>query len=1847
MKQSILSVREQSRFGFERVKTLLAVGVLGLVMGANVAFAQNVASSQTLKLPMQYHGISPPLRDLARNPPFVSAENGHVFEDELEKLVEITEPVRGPVTPPPQPFVQTAPPKPFAAVLGTSFEATGTGLFGFTITGAPPDMTLAVGPRHIVTWVNSQYAVFDKAGNVLLAPVNGNTLFTGLGNVCETTNRGDPILQYDRLANRWVLSQFAFTSQTAAPWLQCIAVSTTDDPTGTYVRYTVDFGAIGFNDYGKLGVWPDGYYTSYNIFNSPSAFILALCASDRVKMLAGDPTATTLCVASANIAGGAAFLPADLDGTTLPSDLTQGGIFVRQSTAPALRYTKLKPNFTAGTATATDGFGGASGSFVNLALPTTTRACNGAANSTCIAQPGTTNLLDTLGDRLMYRLAFRNRGGVESMIVTHSVDPDGAGARSSALRWYEIRNPLGNPANVVVALRPTLFQNGTYDPGAAGDRWMGSMAMDKYGNMLAGYSVVNSATLLKPSIAVAGRLAGDAINTLQAESIALTGTGSQNGTLTRWGDYSTMQIDPVDDSTFWFISQYLTADGTFNWRTRVVSYRFQVPVATTLPASLVSKVAATLNGTINASGISSVVSFEYGLTNAYGTTVTATPSPVTGAAATAVNFALTGLTANTTYHFRVRAANTEGTDIGVNQSFYTNDLGLQVGSVTLPAITNTFANGVTRVRYSQVFGSVPVVVVQPTNEDADPQAVRILNVTAQGFDLLQVEAPGGAGCASCTGKGLGMTVNWLAALPGSYRLPNIVPEAALRFGVQPSAPGLGVLVKVGTVSTSANQRSALPGGFASWPATSWQPVIYPAHVGINPANFVFGSPPVVLTTIQTWTTANEGTDLNLAGLAPTLTGVPEPWATVVSRAVTATGFDVALESSEVDNDDTGGAGFNGAETIGYIAIQSGVSVQLRQNDGPVVGLGTGVGTATDACTAIDVLFPTGTPLVAANFRGFAGKQTRVDDDGGWLRRCVLSSPAADTARMTVKIDEDDDLDVDRAHASAETFGAAIFGGDFTTTPIALARLSSARSGGSIDVRLSTATEVGHLGYRIWGRTNAQSDWRALHADLIVSANADGMVGRSYQRTVAADQINEIRIEDVDILGRSRFHPETPVGTVIGADAITAPLNWAAIQAANLATPVRLSRGTESAVLADVLKSGIQRVRYEDMAAAGWPAAVSLVDIAVTDRSRAMLRHVACPGKASEFGPGCTVEWLATASESLYGALNAYKIAVDPANARVVSSGALVDLGDQPRVANSEIKFAPNRGYSFSAPGNDPWYDARMVATSSPVEISREFSLPERADGPVNISIMLWGGLDYAGTSSDHSVEILLNGQSLDTRRFDGLVEERIDLSLPTGLLLPINSLTVRVLADTGYVADVVLLDGFTINYPRKSTVSGGELRAGIVNAELASPASDFFGSSFESKTGFKLAGITAPSVIWSQAGETVRRDTLAADGLLDVSTSGFVLSESSHIAVPSLRNVVAANINTTTVDYLIITHPLFEAELTQLIALQQGRGFSVRTLRTDEIYAAKSDFAPSPQAIREVISQINPRFVLLVGGDSYDYNDYLGVGSQSYLPTFYHAADQIVRFAATDALFSDTNDDGTPERALGRIPARTVAELRLAISSIVQRGNTPAVRYLAVAGASSPAEHFDIHSRSLLSYLRQGQPTEFALVDELGITAARAKAAAGLGGDADWVNYLGHSSPNRWASQNLLDTSQLSGINRSGIPAVVSQWGCWNNYFVLPDQDTMAHALMLRSNRLASSVIGSTSLAEDASHMALGTRFFDLVEDGRIGDRDGTVINTLGEALMAAKADLMRSNPENIESNYSITLFGDPAAVLR
>jgi hypothetical protein len=435
---------------------------------------------------------------------------------------------------------------------GLNFAGIGQGDYGFSVQYAPPDTNGAVGATQYVQWVNTYFAVFNKTTGAIAAgfPKPGNSIWEGFGGGCQTNNDGDPIVQYDKLANRWILTQFSVST---TPYLQCVAVSTTSDATGTYYRYAFSYGNTQFNDYPKLGVWPDGYYISYNIFNNGQTFAGSkVCAFDRTKMLAGDATATQQCFQLSTSYGG--LLPSDLDGTTPPPAGSPN--FFMNFGANSLNLWKFHVDF-ANSANST--FTGPT----NIPVAAFNAACSGGG--ACIPQPGTSNKLDSLADRLMYRLAYRNRSGVESLVVNHSVAVGTNKRRQvTSVRWYEIRNPNGIPS---------VYQQGTLGTGDGIHRWMGSIAMDKFGNIALGYSASSSSVY--PSIRYTGRLSTDALGTMQTENNIIAGTGSQVGfSLHRWGDYSAMTVDPVDDCTFWFTTEYLKTNGAWNWSTRIASFKF-------------------------------------------------------------------------------------------------------------------------------------------------------------------------------------------------------------------------------------------------------------------------------------------------------------------------------------------------------------------------------------------------------------------------------------------------------------------------------------------------------------------------------------------------------------------------------------------------------------------------------------------------------------------------------------------------------------------------------------------------------------------------------------------------------------------------------------------------------------------------------------------------------------------------------------------------------------------------------------------------------------------------------------------------------------------------------------------------------------------------------------------------------------------------------------------------------------------------------------------------------------------------------------------------------------------------
>jgi len=397
--------------------------------------------------------------------------------------------------------------------------------------------------------------IFNKAGVKLLGPVNTNTFFANFaaGTNCQNTNDGDGVVRYDRLADRWVISQFSVNGGNG-PFFQCIAVSTSPDPTGSYTRYQFSFNA--FNDYPKMGLWPDAYYFTYNLFPNNVFGGARACAVDRVKMIAGNLNATQQCFDTGT--NFAALLASDLDGPT-PPPAGEPNLMLALNTT-ALDFFKFHVDFTTPTNST---FSGANPTAIPVAA--FTPLCNGG---TCVVQPGTTQQLDSLADRLMNRLVYRNFGDHEALLVSHAVTAGGTGG---GVRFYELH--LNGACTATSCATPTIFQQGTFAPDAS-FRWMSSMAFDQVGNIAMGYSV--SSSTINPSIRYTGRLTTDALGTMgQGEATLIAGTGSQTGNqLSRWGDYSSMNIDPSDDCTFWYTQEYMAATGSFNWHTRIGNFKF-------------------------------------------------------------------------------------------------------------------------------------------------------------------------------------------------------------------------------------------------------------------------------------------------------------------------------------------------------------------------------------------------------------------------------------------------------------------------------------------------------------------------------------------------------------------------------------------------------------------------------------------------------------------------------------------------------------------------------------------------------------------------------------------------------------------------------------------------------------------------------------------------------------------------------------------------------------------------------------------------------------------------------------------------------------------------------------------------------------------------------------------------------------------------------------------------------------------------------------------------------------------------------------------------------------------------
>jgi hypothetical protein len=555
------------------VLLVLAAAALAFVSVAPPAAAQSGARTQPLTPKFSQavaFDVSPALRDLAPSPKRFAPSSA---------VLEVR-PERGPVIQSKgysgDGALQLLSPAPTIPAPLLTFEGLSNldnfNVFGFRVN--PPDPNGEVGPNHYVEMINLVYAVYDKQGNRLLGPVDTGTLWAGFAIPDCTDPSGDPVVVYDQLEDRWLLTQFT----TRGPiFYNCVAISQTGDPTGAYFRYAFSAGEF-FPDYPKYGVWTNSYLLTSRDFGPTVEYGISVYALEKNKMINGEPNARAVhffldsAVVPIYLIGDG-LLPADIDGTRRPINGAPAPIVGTMDDgafygAPfdGLNIWELSVKWQANPV-------------ASIVLKTQLPVASfdsifpcAPGSRDCLPQPGITDptrYLDILSyrQRPTFRLAYRNFGTYESLVTNQSVEalPGVAGAR-----WYEIRRTGGSYS---------VYQQGTYAPNDGVHRWMGSIAMDKRGDIALGYSVVNGVDVY-PGIRYTGRLQGDPLGQMTlGEGVIINGSGVQTTTNSRWGDYTDMTVDPTDDCTFWYVNEYYTLAGQQSspagWQTRIGS--FQLP----------------------------------------------------------------------------------------------------------------------------------------------------------------------------------------------------------------------------------------------------------------------------------------------------------------------------------------------------------------------------------------------------------------------------------------------------------------------------------------------------------------------------------------------------------------------------------------------------------------------------------------------------------------------------------------------------------------------------------------------------------------------------------------------------------------------------------------------------------------------------------------------------------------------------------------------------------------------------------------------------------------------------------------------------------------------------------------------------------------------------------------------------------------------------------------------------------------------------------------------------------------------------------------------------------------------
>ncbi len=828
--------------------------------------------------------------------------------------------------------------------------------------------------------------------------------------------------------------------------------------------------------------------------------------------------------------------------------------------------------------------------------------------------------------------------------------------------------------------------------------------------------------------------------------------------------------------------------------------------------------------------------------------------------------------------------------------------------------------------------------------------------------------------------------------------------------------------------------------------------------------------------------------------------------------------------------------------------------------------------------------------------------------------------------------------------------------DLATLPVTVAHFSSVKAGDRIDVTWWSGTESRNAGYVIYGETSENA--LVALTDLIVGAG-DSFEPLEYTTSVTIDH-TQLWLADVDLTGKETLHGPYQVGTSIGSVPAPVEVDWSTSQAeasaaASAASSVRSgeqSRLTAAAAAEDsnprsvrrvkvssevgngnsaavsVETAGLYRIGFDDLLAVGldWTG-VKMKSLAVVDASGAPVPIRT--NSTRSFTPGRWVEFWGEPVDTLYTGTNVYHLVVDPSMRLLMDR----DRARPPRrnatpvdtYLHTEVVEEQNL-YSPTAPGDDPWYGFNVFSFGAPLETVVE--LDHVAAGAGSIDVRMWGVFDFEPID-DHDVAVAVNGVAVGNIRFGGTNDAALTAAVPDGVLVDgANTVTVTVNVVDGMPFDWVNLDHIAITYPR-------EIRAVDGSAQFVTSASQIAVSGLTSRS-VEILRIDGNDV----ARITRRRIVLQPDGTYTAFFTGTGANTSYAVTqIDSLpqTNVVAgrtpSGLLVGEADLLIITHSTFSAHLGDLVAAREAQGLDVKVVEVEDLYAAYTGEVFDPAAISAYIDDAAFVFddpaILLVGADSYDYRDYAGTGSMSFIPTLYgDVGVGDVPWSPIDPAFVDLDDDQVPDLPLGRLPVRTLEDLSAAIAK--------AINYTPDTTAVFAAEEgFGAASDDIAASLPAGYDVTTAYLDDLDVTAARAALLGGINDGAGLTVYFGHSSTDQWGAQGLLTTADAAGMTNADDPTIAVQFGCWNTYFSEPTLQSLGTALSTSAGG-AAAVLGATTLTNSVHDAMFGPAIMDAL----------TSSTSIGEAVTTAKHNLADETSAT-DITLGWTLLGDPTMPLR